>query len=420
MPRTIALLLLVSLCFGTRSEAIETVRLGEGGLLTGIPGEGPLTIEAIRAWLADPANHRELRPELPLGLAAGAADLQAIDPPGAGANPLTRAKIELGRQLFFDPRLSRDGTVSCASCHAPEYGYAFPTQFGVGVAGQQGRRNSPTAANRVLSGAQFWDGRAASLEEQAIGPMVNPIEMGFTHGAVVEMLRHVEGYVLQFKKVFPGEGLTIENAGRAIASFERALVSGPSAWDIAERRRQLRNAGVEDDPELAAELAGLEAQAVAQPLSDAARRGATLFFGERTGCTLCHAGANYSDESYHNLGVGMQRLAGRNADEPIPAELEDELDWGRYLVTKDEADRGAFKTPGLRNVAETGPYMHDGSQATLDEVVAWYVKGGEANPFLSPLLEPLDLTATEQAQLVAFLKALRGDWPAVETGRLPE
>ena len=392
------------------ADGPERVRLGEGNLLHGVPGEGRLTVEQLRGWLADPANHRELRPELPLGMNAGEADIQGLD-----AETLTRAKIELGRQLFFDPRLSRDGTVSCASCHAPEHGYAFPTRFGVGVAGKEGVRNSPTAANRILSAEQLWDGRAASLEEQAIGPMANPLEMGFTHDAVVESLKKIPAYVAQFNAVFEGEGVTIDNAGRALAAFVRVLVSGPNAWDVDDRLRVLRDAYADEDPELAEELAQLERTAVARPLSVAAKRGAELFFGARTGCTQCHAGANFSDEAYHNLGVGMESITDLREDIAI----KQPLDWGRYEVTKDGADRGAFKTPGLRNVAETGPFMHDGSLATLDEVVAWYVKGGQPNPFLSPLIEPLDLTAAEQADLVAFLEALTGEWPEVEMGRLP-
>ncbi len=391
------------------------VRLGEGDLLTGIPGDGPLTVAEVRAWLGDLANHRELLPLLPMGLDEGAADL-----PSLSDNPLTRAKIELGRQLYFDPRLSKDGTVSCASCHSPEHGFAFPTRFGVGIEGQQGTRNSPTAANRLLSREQFWDGRADSLEAQAVGPMSNPIEMGFTHEAVVEVCERLTGYRVQFERLFD-EGVTIENVGKAIASFERVIVSGPSPWDHHRRLKKFEAAfEAEDlDDELATELDALQQAATDAPLSQAAVRGAGLFFGDRTGCTQCHAGANFSDERYHNLGVGLEALGELREDEAIPAELEEALDWGRYAITKRDEDRGAFKTPGLRNVAQTAPYLHDGSAATLAEVVALYVEGGHANPFLSPLLEPLDLSEEEQADLVAFLESLTGDWPAVETGRLP-
>lgn len=397
-------------CAFEGARGVETIRLVQGDLLAGIPGAGSLSVPEVRAWLADPRNHRELAPQLPIGLDEGAADLR-----GLAENPLTRAKIELGRQLFFDTRFSQDGSVSCASCHAPEHGYAFPTRVGVGVAGRLGRRNSPSAANRILSGAQFWDGRAGSLEDQAVGPMANPIEMGFTHKAVVELGSTVEGYRLQFERVFP-DGVTIENAGRAIASFERALVSGPNAWDLHRRLADFEAAYsgeldelAEFDEEAAKQHQQLKTAAAAQPLSRSAARGADLFFGE-AGCSQCHAGANLSDERYHNLGVGLERVSGGT---------DKQADWGRYEVTNEEADRGAFKTPGLRNVAETAPYMHNGSQQSLAEVVAWYAEGGgHSNPWLSPLIEPLGLDAAQQADLVAFLESLTGDWPRVETGRL--
>lgn len=404
-------------CIG-RAQAVETVseyvRLGGGDLLAGIPGEGSLSLEAIDAWLNDPRNHRELKVALPVGLNAGLADAR-----GLKEDPLTRAKIELGRQLFFDRRLSRDNTVSCASCHQPEHGYAAPTRVGIGVGGAEGRRNSPTAGNRLLSGPQFWDGRVDSLEAQAIAPIANPAEMGLTHGAVVDACRSIEGYRRQFERIFGGpeerDGVTIENAGRALAAFERALVSGPNRWDHHTRLRAFESAydGELDDlpdDETVEAYASLKAAAAVAPLSESAERGAKLFFGPRTGCTQCHAGANLSDERYHNLGVGMQQLADRG----------DTVDWGRYEITKNEADRGAFKTPGLRNVAQTWPYMHDGSLATLAEVVTWYVEGGHDNPYLSPLLVPLDLDEAEQADLVAFLESLTGEWPKVQTERLPQ
>ena len=199
----------------------ESIKLGDPSLTAGIPGEGKtITIEEVEAWLADPKNHIVLKPELPLGLKAGEAEIKGID-----KNPLTRAKIELGRQLYFDPRLSSDASISCASCHVPELGYAADTRFGVGVEAQEGNRNSPTAYNRILSDAQFWDGRAESLEEQAKGPIANPIEMSNTHEACLECLKGMPGYVKQFNLVFE-DGLTIDNVAQAIACFERVLVTG--------------------------------------------------------------------------------------------------------------------------------------------------------------------------------------------------
>ena len=172
------------------SQESNEVVLGSPELTAGIPGEGPLTTAQIETWLANPANHEMLTVKLPLGLSAGEAQMV-----GLTENPLTRAKIELGRQLYFDARLSSDSTISCASCHSPTEGYAAHTQFGVGVGNQKGGRNSPVSYNRILSGTQFWDGRAASLEEQAIGPIANPIEMANTHDVAVKTLTKIPGYV---------------------------------------------------------------------------------------------------------------------------------------------------------------------------------------------------------------------------------
>jgi cytochrome c peroxidase len=350
-----------------------------------------------------------LVPTLPLGLLAGAAQIVGLD-----ANPLTRAKIELGRQLFFDPRLSKDSTISCASCHHPDFDYAKDTQFGEGVGGQLGGRNSPAAYNRILTSAQFWDGRAATLEEQAKGPIANPVEMSNTHDVCVSYLGQIPGYKLQFERIYP-DGVNIENVAGAIASFERTLVTAPTPWDHYEQLRDFKSAYEadledldalkEDDPELYDEYLALQANVDAHPISESAIRGGELFFSDKAACTACHVGANYSDELYHNLGVGM--------DSPTP-------DVGRFEVTKNEQDRGAFKTPTIRNVAQTAPYMHDGSQKTLLEVVEWYNKGGHPNPNLDEKIKPLNLTEQEQADLVAFMESLTGDLPEVESGRLPK
>ncbi|MBX3431886.1 MAG: c-type cytochrome [Pirellulales bacterium] len=395
------------------NPAEETILLGEDDLTAGVPGEGDLTLDEIRAWVSDAKNHVVLKPQLPLGLDAGAGEVQGLD-----ENPLTRAKIELGRQLFFDPRLSKDGTISCASCHDPEFGYAKDTQFGVGIAGQTGNRNSPVAYNRILSGAQFWDGRASSVEEQAVGPIANPIEMGHEHEACVAQLREIPGYVAQFDAAFPGIGLTLDGVAQAIASFERTLVTGPAPWDHYQALKSFEQAYAEDlepeylgefeedDPEAFAQYQALKAAAEANPISASAIRGGEIFFSNKGGCTACHVGANFTDEKYHNLGVGM------DADEP---------DLGRYVVTEVEADKGAFKTPTVRNVALTAPYMHDGSQQTLEEVVEWYAKGGHPNPWLSDKVLKLELADQDKADLVAFMKeGLTSKLPKVERGRLPE
>ncbi|MEO1495955.1 MAG: cytochrome c peroxidase [Planctomycetota bacterium] len=397
------------------------VTLGDASLLQGVPGTGPLTAQQARRWLGEAANHTPLSTHLPEGLLQATADQR-----GLAENRLTRAKIELGRQLFFDPRLSIDSTLSCASCHDPDHGYADSRAVSVGVGGRVGTRNAPTLANRVFSASQFWDGRAGSLEEQALGPIANHVEMGLSLVELVERLQAIEGYRLQFGAVFPDEPITAESIVNAIAAFERMLVAGPSSWDAHASLAAFERANDEDlaiaqetpaeqrdtyDAELVTEHHELVQAAEASPLSDAARRGAELFFGDRTGCTQCHAGLNYTDEQYHNLGMGLEGIT----DDSDPT-----VDWGRYAVTGDEADRGAFKTPTLRNVAETAPYMHDGTLGTLASVIDHYVAGGHENPWLSQRLEPLDLNTNEVADLVAFLEALTGPLPDVATGRLPE
>jgi cytochrome c peroxidase len=380
------------------------VLLGSPELTAGIPGDGPLTPKKVQAWLADPKNHEVLQIELPLGLNAGIDQVKGLE-----ANPLTRAKIELGRQLYFDVRLAKDTAIACAGCHDPAQGYATHTQFGIGIEKLTGNRNSPTAYNRILSDVQFWDGRAASLEEQAKGPIANPIEMGNTHDACVTCLDAIPGYKLQFAKIFPDEGLTIDTVAKAIASFERAIVTGPSPYDYNEQLRLFADQDIEslkeDDPDAFALYEKAVADAKAHPMNDSAKRGRDLFFGQKANCTACHVGPNLADEKYHNLGVGMA------AEKP---------DLGRFEVTKVEADKGAFKTPTIRNVEQTAPYMHDGSQQTLEEVVEWYNKGGHPNPYLDKDVRKLDLTDQEKADLVAFMKACTGPLPKVETERLPQ
>ena len=386
----------------------DEVTLGTAELTAGIPGEGPLETTQINAWLAIPENHMPLKIKLPLGLAAGATNIKI-----PADNPITRAKVELGRQLYFDRRLSADGTVSCADCHRPDEGFARHTQFGVGINGQTGNRNSPVSYNRILSGAQFWDGRADSLEAQAIGPIVNPIEMGNTHDDAVKTIENIAGYRVQFEKIF-GDGVSIDNIGKAIATFERTVVTGPAPFDYHEPLRAFKIAFKEDledldalkeeDPELVEQYQELVAASEANPISESASRGRELFFSQRINCTACHVGANLTDEKYHNLGVGM------TGNDP---------DLGRSVVSQTDKDRGAFKTPTIRNVELTAPYMHDGSLKTLDAVVDWYDKGGHPNPQLSKDVKKLKLTDQEKQDLVAFMKACTGEFPKVETGRLP-
>jgi cytochrome c peroxidase len=313
----------------------------------------------------EPARTASFTLSYPAGLPADGAFI----PPN---NPMTLEKAKLGRRLFFEKSLSMDRSLSCASCHRPEKVFADPEQFSSGVDGKKGKRHAPTAINRVFSGAQFWDGRAASLEEQATGPVMNPVEMGMPDMKVAAArLAEDATYIAEFKSAFPPDGLiNKETIGMAIAVFERTILCGNSPYDRFQAGQ--KNA-----------------------LSESAQRGLKIFKDENKGnCETCHAGPNFSDENYNNIGVGMTAKA---------------PDLGRYEVTKLEGHQGAFKTPTLRNVAERGPYMHDGSQKTLDEVVDFYVKGGHPNRWLSPKMKPLNLTAQDRKDLVEFLKALSGE-----------
>jgi cytochrome c peroxidase len=299
--------------------------------------------------------------ELPLGLQADAAYIPET-------NLLSAEKIELGKLLYYDPRLSKDSSIACASCHNPFHGFADSQRVSRGVGNQPGGRNSPTVINRLFSAEQFWDGRAADLEAQALGPLTNPVEMAMpAHTDVEKQVKAIKGYAPLFKRAFGTEEINIARITQAIASFERTVLSGGSPWDRY----------------MAGDKDALSAEAV---------RGMAVFEGKGN-CRVCHAGFNFTDESYHNLGVGM--------DKPKP-------DLGRYDVTKNESEKGAFKTPTLRNIELTAPYMHDGSESTLVEVVEFYNKGGLKNPQLSKEIKPLGLSRQEIGDLVAFLSALTG------------
>lgn len=391
--------------FSLTTVSGDEVTLGDPSLTSGIPGVGLLTDDQLTKWLNNPANHQTLQVKLPKGLDAASGNISI-----PADNPMTRAKIELGRQLYFDERISSDNTISCASCHDPNQGFTAHSQFGIGVRGQLGGRNSPVSHNRILSKAQFWDGRAASLEEQAVGPVANAIEMGNTHEACVACIAGIPGYKKQFDKIFT-DGVNIDNVGKAIATFERAIVTGPAPYDSYAPIVAFETTFAEDleyldeEPELKQKYEALQADAAKNPMSESAQRGMALF-AKKANCAACHAGANFTDEQYHNLGVGME------AEKP---------DLGRYEVTKQEKDKGAFKTPTLRNIALSPPYMHDGSQKTLEEVVEWYDKGGHPNQWLSDKMKPLKLTDQEKQDVVAFMiEGLTSDFPEIETSRLAQ
>jgi len=294
-------------------------------------------------------------------------------------NPMTAAKVELGRMLYFDTRLSKDGTISCATCHDPKQGWTEHDATSEGIGGQRGDRNSPTVINAAYATSQFWDGRAASLEEQALGPIENPIEMGHNLDELVKQLDAVEGYRERFQQVF-GTGVTKEGIAKAIAAFERTVLSGNSAYDRFKTGQT-------------------------DALSEEQKRGLAVF--EDAGCATCHTPPLFSNYRFYNAGVGMDR---------------DNPDLGRMKVTGKESDRGKFRVPSLRDAADTAPYFHDGSAETLEEAVALMAGGGKDNPNLSVMLEAIrrkNLSAEDQQALVQFIKALSGEYPVVEPPELP-
>ena len=290
-------------------------------------------------------------------------------------NPLTAQKVELGRLLFFDKRLSQNNTIACASCHLSEKGFTDGLPVSTGINNLKGGRSALALINRVYSQVQFWDGRAETLEAQSIGPFVDPVEHGFiNHAEMVAKMRQIPGYRKFFQQVF-GREIVIEDVGKAIASFQRTILSGNSAMDKFDR--------------------GWEEQA----LSESARRGLDLF-RVKAHCTRCHSGFNFTDEKFHNIGIGWDTNT---------------VDLGRYMVTKNAEDIGAFKTPTLREVSRTAPYMHDGHFKTLEEVVNFYDQGGIKNPHQDNMIIPLELTEQEKQDVVALLRSLNGEgWQHVQ------
>jgi cytochrome c peroxidase len=291
---------------------------------------------------------------IPLGLAMR---------PGGADGPPTAARVALGRRLFFDPILSHDRSVACATCHRPDHGFASPDALPPGIGGKRGTRRAPSLFNRAYGSAFFWDGRTGTLEEQALEPIANPVEMGSSVGDAVARLKADAGYKDRFAAAFD-DGVTAPNLGKALAAFERVLLRGDSPIDIFRERGER------------------------EAMTDAERHGLWLYESKGQ-CWRCHSGKNFTDEGFHNTGVTWGGA-----------------DLGRFAVTKSDADRGKYKTPTLRGVKLTGPYMHNGSLKTLDDVVEFYNRGGGANPHLDPALRPLNLSKDELADLVAFLKAL--------------
>ncbi len=298
--------------------------------------------------------------EIPTGLA-----LHMAIPP---ENPLTEAKVALGRELFSDPRLSRDRTVACATCHNPARAFTDGRAVSVGVFDRRGARSVPSLVNAGYGKSFFWDGRTTGLEEQVLRPIQDPNEMDMTLDEVVAWLRRDQRYTTLFQIAFE-RAPNGDDLARALASYVRTILSGDSPAD-----RYLYGSG--------------------DGLSDRARQGLRLFRG-KAGCANCHFGHLFTDENFHNTGIAWSD--------------GEWLDDGRFGVTGQETDRGRFKTPTLREIARTAPYMHDGSITTLEDVVEFYDRGGNSNPYLDPQIRPLRLTEDEKLALLAFLGALGGE-----------
>ena len=295
-------------------------------------------------------------------------------------NPPTANTIALGRRLYYDPQLSVDGTISCASCHAPQFAFSdeHPVSFGVGK--KTGTRHSPTVINSAYNTLQFWDGRAPSLEEQAKGPIANPVEMAHSFDGVVKHLQADPKYVALFKQAWGTDQITIDLIAKSIASFERTVIAGDSPFDRF--------------------YYGQDKKA----LSRAAQRGLKLFTNpKKANCEVCHTigktSALFTDNKFHNLGVGADTHGNLN-------------DVGRFSQTKKDADMGCFKTPTLRNLAHRAPFMHDGSFPTLRDALAHYIGGGNLNDHLDRQIHALDfLTFDERDDLLQFLDSLNGKLP---------
>lgn len=275
-------------------------------------------------------------------------------------------KVELGKKLFFDPILSKDGKVSCASCHKPEHGFSDDKPVSIGVGGQEGERNTPTVFNTKNLKLLFWDGRAMSLEEQALGPITNPKEMGETIKDVLVKLNANPVYVNFFMAAYGQSPITKTQLADAIATYERIVVSQNSDYDRY--------------------IAGDK-----KAISGSAKRGMDLFLGKAM-CSLCHTGPDFTDGDFHNVG------------------LEITNDVGRAAISITTKDTRKFKTPTLREVANTAPYFHNGQFETLEQVIAFYNAGGGEDSRKDPLKKPLNLNEEEQEDLVAFLKSLSSKW----------
>jgi cytochrome c peroxidase len=294
-------------------------------------------------------------------------------------NAATPARVALGKMLFFDPRLSGSQWISCASCHNPALGWSdgLPTAIGDGM--KKLPRRTPTILNVAYNTIFMWDGRAASLEDQAVGPIKAKAEMDQDMKVLIERLMAIPAYDELFERAYPGEGITERTIAKALASFERTIVSANSPFDRWHAGNK-------------------------KAVDESVKRGFKLFTGKAK-CDVCHEGFNFTDNGFHNIGL------------KTPKGMSEDV--GRYAQRKVKVNQGAFKTPTLRNVALNGPYMHNGMYRTLEEVVDHYDRGGDVKDNLDPNMEALNLTPQEKQDLVAFLKSLTGTPLQVTIPQLP-
>ena len=337
--------------------------------------------------------------------AAGLGPLPPIVMPAD--NPLSADKVELGKLLFFDPRMSGDGAVSCATCHTPQSGWGDGNALSLGYPGTLHWRNSQTILNSAYYRQLFWAGESKSLEAQAKSAWTGNVAGNLDAAMAEERLRQMPGYVRRFKEVFGADAPSFGDALRAVAAFEATITSRNAPFD-----RYIEG----DDT----------------ALSSSALRGAELFVG-KAGCFQCHGGPLFSDQDFHNTGVPPNaefesnplrqitlRYQHRARGVPESVYRSADRDLGLYYTTKRDEDKGKFRTPSLREVELTGPYMHNGAFKTLEEVVAFYNNGGGDDPAKDPVLRPLELTEQEMTDLIEFMLSLTGDPIIVEPPDLPE
>ena len=296
--------------------------------------------------------------------------------PVPATNKMTPARVELGKMLFFDPRLSGSKWISCATCHNPAMGWSdgLPTAIGNGM--NNLKRATPSIVNSAFNELQMWDGRFHSLEEQVLAPMQSPGEMNGNMNDILSRLRSTPGYVQAFDRAYPGEGVTQDTVAKALASFERTIISTGAPFDAWVHGK-------------------------AKAINASAQRGFEVFTG-KANCAMCHSGPNFTDEGFHNIGLDSGDDVGRFVKQPI------------------KISKGAFKTPTLRDIALTAPYMHNGQYRTLEEVIDHYDRGGDSKDNLDPSIKPLGLSQQDKADLVEFLKTLSGKQVAVTVPRLPQ